>query len=161
MEALSVDPLSDAPSQRAQSASDAMQLFLRATAVRPETTGALVRPTAMREMWRVSLPSGSVLVVDGLGRLLSLDGLGRLHRAWAEQASVSAGIALLLGQDLETQYSRLSAPRWLPSASGLPEARWGLLPGRLDLPLLSDGRPIFLESLLGRSPFSSSDLGSE
>jgi hypothetical protein len=161
IESLSVDPLSDASAHRAQSASDAMQLFLRAAAVRPAPTGPLVPLVGLREMWRISLPSGSVLIVDGLGRLLSVDGLGRLHRAWAEQASMKAGMALLLGQELETQSSSLSAPRWLPSASGLPEARWGLLPGRLDISLLSDGRPAFLESLLGRSPFLSSDLGSE
>ena len=156
IEALSVDPLSENVSQRAQSGSDAMLLFLRAAASRPEAIGSVVPRLGEYEMWRVALPSGSTLVVDGLGRLLSVDGLGRLYRAWAQHAAAEVGTLLLGGQGLAEGLPTLASPRWLPTGTGLPEARWGLLPARLDVPLLSDGRPLFLERVLGSSPFPSS-----
>jgi hypothetical protein len=138
-----------------------MLLFLRAISSSPEPMGSLLPSLEQSELWKVSLPSGSLLVVDGLGRLLSIDGLGRLHRAWAEQAAAKAGIALLSGEGVEQATSTLSSPRWLPSGLGLPEARWGLVPGRYDVPLLSDGQPLFLEAVLGSSPFLSGGQGSE
>jgi len=138
-----------------------MLLFLRATSSSPEPMGSLLPSLEQSELWKVSLPSGSLLVVDGLGRLFSVDGLGRLHRAWAEQAAAKAGIDLLSGKGVEQAKSTLSSPRWLPSGLGLPEARWGLVPGRHDVPLLSNGQPSFLEAVLGRSPFSSIESDSE
>ena len=161
IEALSVDPLSPSSALNAQTSSDSMLLFLRAASSGSEPMGCQLPPLKESELWKVALPSGSLLVVDGLGRLLSIDGLGRLHRAWAEQAAAQAGIALLLGYRPQQAVSSLSSPYWLPSSQGLPEARWGLMPGRQDIQLLSDGQPFFLKAVLGSSPFSSFDSGSE
>lgn len=157
VEALSDDPLLPGAMRRAHTDSDAMLLFLRSVVALPALASQFVTSNRPAERWSIDLPSGLRLVVDSRGQLLSADVLGRLHRTWGNQAASRLGGALLSRGGASAAADWLASPPFLPSGLSLPEARWGLVPGRADLALSSTLLPRSLLRVTGASPFPGDD----